>query len=1265
MPAEPIAQSYLTWWQRKTFLLAAVLLVGLGLLLRLTGLNWDAGALLHPDERYLVMVTAALQWPDSVAQYFNSAESPLNPLNLQDLNWYVYGTLPLFLAKLWVTAAGATGLEEIAVSARLLTAIIDSATLLAVFGLGRQVFGLRVGLLAAVFYGLAVLPVQLAHFFTVDPFLNLFLLLALLQAVRMGEAAGPRPALLLGLWWGCALASKLSALAFAPVVLAAVWLGGRQLGRGLALQYLTLSLFCAALVFRLLQPYAFSGWFSPDPRFLSALEHLQALQAWDEWMPPSVQWLGRNGLQFPLHNMALWGLGLPLFVAALAGAALAGARLWRQPRSGPALLLLALLVQFAVVGLGAHPTLRYFLPAYPLLVVFAAHYLLALKNTGVWRYGPILLVLIATLVWALAFSAIYRAPSTRIDASQWIQAHIAPTAVLGVEHWDDALPLTFPVPPPAYYQQVTLPVTDPATEVKREQLLAGLAQVDYLVISSQRGYASMTRLPKQFPLVARYYQLLFGGLAGFELVAQFSSYPQLAGTVVRDERAEEAFTVYDHPRVFIFAKSDSFSQERLRAELAAVALPASAGRLEPGTLTLSEALHPVTSAELLSARDGEILHLLHWLLLLVLLGLVGNALCRRLWPGSHLPGRSLVLALGAWIFAAGLNTGLWGNQSGGLMLLLLLVSFAALILYRGGPRARAQVGRAQEIVFWLTFSFFLLLRAHNPAIEWGERPMDFAILNAFLRADTVPPVDPWFAGEQLHYHAWGQFLMALLGRLAGTPPAILYNLAAALTPALAAELFFWVLWQLTAGERQRLWPAVVGTLLVLFAGNLSFWLYLPASSATSFTDFWQASRIVPGAINEFPFWTSVFADLHSHFLGMVFSALFLAGLVLWHRGEEGETWIATAGLLALALASLALTNSWALPVYAMVLLVVVLVQGQRRRMVQAALVSLAAVLLVLPFWSMPERALRISDVETPVTLFQGLILFGPFFATLALWSLRGQAVKRTALLLLAAAVTALVLGDLRGLALGLLVLLLVRLYPQPRTPASEMAGVLAICGLLVIVGSEFFVVSDRMNTVFKYQYEAWILLALASAVALAELASNRWQLLSAALVLLLGLPTSGHCRWAWWHNPRMPPPELTLDGLAYLNSRHPSEALAVAWLQRNVTGQSAILEAVGPRYGRYARFSAFTGLPAWLGWDYHVWQHGHDNQDIAQRERQVAAAYTTLAGAEAIAALGVRYAMRCTLEWDTYGASTGKYWTAAGWRPVFSAPDCEIWEVSR
>jgi len=112
-----------------------------------------------------------------------------------------------------------------------------------------------------------------------------------------------------------------------------------------------------------------------------------------------------NGLQFPLHNMALWGLGLPLFVAALAGAAMAGARLWRQPRSGPALLLLALLVQFAVVGLGAHPTLRYFLPAYPLLVVFAAHYLLALKNTGVWRYGPILLVLIATLVWALAFSA--------------------------------------------------------------------------------------------------------------------------------------------------------------------------------------------------------------------------------------------------------------------------------------------------------------------------------------------------------------------------------------------------------------------------------------------------------------------------------------------------------------------------------------------------------------------------------------------------------------------------------------------------------------------------------------------------------------------------------------------------------------------------------------------------------------------------------------------------------------------------------------------
>ena len=240
-------------WQREACLLAAVFLVGIGIVLRVTTLSWDAGALLHADERYLVMLLTALEWPTSVAQYLNSAESPLNPLNLRDVSAYVYGTLPLFVAKLWIDVTGVASLADAAFYARVLVAVTDCIAIVIVFLLGRDTFSYRTGLLAAVFYALAVLPLQLSHFFTVDPFLNLFLLLSLLLAVRLAGKGRTGDAWLLGLFWGCALASKLSALPFLPVLVAAALLGARgREGR-------------AVFVTRCLRPHWHFACSSPTP----------------------------------------------------------------------------------------------------------------------------------------------------------------------------------------------------------------------------------------------------------------------------------------------------------------------------------------------------------------------------------------------------------------------------------------------------------------------------------------------------------------------------------------------------------------------------------------------------------------------------------------------------------------------------------------------------------------------------------------------------------------------------------------------------------------------------------------------------------------------------------------------------------------------------------------------------------------------------------------------------------------------------------------
>ncbi|HEX6511348.1 MAG TPA: hypothetical protein VF157_03550, partial [Chloroflexota bacterium] len=128
--------------------LAIGLILVVAAALRLYGLNWDAGQHLHPDERFIIMVDNGIQWPRSLGEYFNSAQSPLNPYN-RGFGNFVYGTLPIFLLKFVATILRRDTYDGALYVGRVLSAVADVGSVWLLFLAGRRLYGQRVALLAS------------------------------------------------------------------------------------------------------------------------------------------------------------------------------------------------------------------------------------------------------------------------------------------------------------------------------------------------------------------------------------------------------------------------------------------------------------------------------------------------------------------------------------------------------------------------------------------------------------------------------------------------------------------------------------------------------------------------------------------------------------------------------------------------------------------------------------------------------------------------------------------------------------------------------------------------------------------------------------------------------------------------------------------------------------------------------------------------------------------------------------------------------------
>ncbi len=189
---------------------------------------------------------------------------------------------------------------------------------------------------------------------------------------------------------------------------------------------------------------------------------------------------------------------------------------------------------------------------------------------------------------------------------------------------------------------------------------------------------------------------------------------------------------------------------------------------------------------------------------------------------------------------------------------------------------------------------------------------------------------------------------------------------------------------------------------------------------------------------------------------------------------------------------------------------------------------------------------------------------------------------------------------------------------------------LAFVAVMLLMAPELFYVLDvfnsRMNTLFKLAYQAWLLLALASAGSLyywreaLGRAFAGWKLahyggLGLFVLLLIGSlyypMAAAYSKSAGFGG------QPTLDGLAYVKQEVPGEYEAIRALWERAPEGARVLEAVGGEWSSYGRISASTGLPTLLEWEGHERQWRGSSKPMEGRSEAVDRIYGTLDAQEA------------------------------------------------